>query len=65
MVLTSRFLILRIKLEVVGYVKNQDIVQIIEEQYLLPQDAILNGSTKMDASDYYLQSGFFRKISTP
>ncbi len=31
MVLTSRFLILQIKLEVVGYVKNQDIVQIIEE----------------------------------
>ena len=65
MVLTSRFLILRIKLEVVGYVKNQDIVQIIEEQYLLPQGAILNRSTKIDASNYYLQSGFFRKISTP
>lgn len=54
----------KIALEVVGYVKNQDIVQIIEEQFLLPQGAMLNGKKKMDASNYYFQSGSFRKVPT-
>ena len=35
----------------------------IEEEYILPQNSILNGKTKMDATNYYLQSGFFREIS--
>jgi hypothetical protein len=51
-----------VSLEVVGYISNEDLVKIIEEDYTLPQNSILNGRTKMDASNYYIQSGFFRKI---
>lgn len=50
-------------LEIVGYVANIDLVKMIEEEYILPQNSILNGKTKMDASNYYLQSGFFRKVT--
>ena len=49
-------------LEVVGYVSNRNLVKMIEEEYILPQNAMLNGKTQMDASNYYLQSGFFREI---
>lgn len=52
-----------VDLEVVGYVKNINLVKMIEEEYILPQNSILNGKTKMDATNYYLQSGFFREIS--
>lgn len=52
-----------VNLELVGYVANIDLVKMIEEEYILPQNSFLNGKTKMDASNYYLQSGFFRKIS--
>ena len=55
-------LIQKFSLEVVGYISNEDLVKIIEEDYTLPQNSTLNGRTKMDASNYYIQSGFFRKI---
>ena len=51
-----------VALEVVGYVSNRNLVKMIEEEYILPQNAMLNGKTQMDASNYYLQSGFFREI---
>ncbi|WP_288456114.1 hypothetical protein [uncultured Acinetobacter sp.] len=51
-----------ISLEVVGYVSNQDLVKIIEEDYILPQNSLLNKTTQMDASNYYIQSGFFKKL---
>lgn len=51
-----------VDLEVVGYVLNTDLVRIIEEEYILPQNSTLNKRTRMDASNYYLQSGFFKKI---
>jgi len=47
-------------LEVVGFVSNIDLVSMIEEGYILPQNALLNKNTRMDASNYYLQSGYFR-----
>lgn len=50
-----------VSLEVVGYISNEDLVKIIEEDYTLPQNSILNGRTKMDASNYYIQSGFLEK----
>lgn len=55
---------LLIALEVVGYVDNATLAYIIDEKYILPQNATLNGKTRMDASNYYLQSGFFSKVKT-
>jgi len=51
-----------VSLEVVGYVSNKDLVEIIEGDYILPQNSSLNGKTQMDASNYYIQSGFFKEI---
>lgn len=52
-----------VALEVVGYVSNDNLVKIIEEGYILPQNSMLNGKTRMDASNYYLQSGFFKPVT--
>lgn len=52
-----------VTLEVVGYVSNDSLVKMIEEGYILPQNSTLNGKTRMDASNYYLQSGFFKQMS--
>lgn len=35
---------------------------IIENNYILPQNALLNGKIKMDAENYYIQSGNLKKI---
>lgn len=51
-----------VSLELVGYVSNEDLVKIIEEDYILPQNSLLNGKTRMDASNYYIQSGSFKEI---
>ncbi len=52
-----------VTLEVVGYVSNDSLVKMIEEGYILPQNSTINGKTRMDASNYYLQSGFFKQMS--
>lgn len=48
--------------EVVGYIKNADLVSCIEHPQIIPKGAKLNGSITMDAENYYIQSGSFRAI---
>lgn len=48
----------------VGYITNDDLMYIINNQYVLPKGALLNGKTPMDAENYYVQSGCMRKINT-
>jgi hypothetical protein len=48
--------------DIAGYCTNTDIVMAIANGYILPQNAILNQYTKMDASNYYIQSGDLRCI---
>lgn len=40
-----------------GYITREHLKQIISEQYILPKGALLNGSTRIDADNYYIQAG--------
>lgn len=46
--------------QIVGWISNQDLVNVINNNHLLPQNSLLNGKTKMDADNYYIQSGCLR-----
>ncbi|MEI6898119.1 MAG: hypothetical protein V5786_11695 [Psychromonas sp.] len=43
--------------DIPGYLTHKDLVEVITCQQLLPQGAILNKKTKVDADNYYIQSG--------
>ena len=45
------------RFDVPGYLRHKDLVEIITKQQILPQGALLNGRIKMDAENYYAQSG--------
>lgn len=46
----------------VGYITNDDLIQVIRNKHIIPQGALLNGSTPMDAENYYVQAGDMRKL---
>lgn len=48
--------------DIPGYVTRNDLIQIINDNYILPRDALLNGGTTMDASNYYIQAGDMRSL---
>lgn len=43
--------------DIVGYITNEDLKSLIANDFILPQNAMLNGKIKMDAENYYVQSG--------
>lgn len=54
--------------DIPGYITNEDLKYAIQNSYILPQRAMLNGNIPMDAENYYVQSGdmkdFYELIST-
>lgn len=48
--------------QIVGYCTNKTIQYIISNNYILPQNSLLNGNTKIDAENYYVQSGDLKNI---
>lgn len=50
------------KFELTGYIDKDDLIHIIENDFILPQNAMLNGTTKMDAQNYYVQAGDMEDI---
>nr|WP_315201588.1 hypothetical protein [uncultured Flavobacterium sp.] len=48
--------------DIAGYCTNSDVIATIANDNILPQNAMLNQYTKMDASNYYIQSGDMRCI---
>ena len=50
--------------DIPGYVTREDLVQIINEGFILPRGSMLNGKTPMDASNYYIQSGDMRSLES-
>lgn len=45
--------------DIPGYISLDDLIEVVAEQLILPQGALLN-TTKMDAENYYVQSGDMR-----
>ena len=43
--------------DIVGYITNDDLKYIIKNNFILPKNSLLNGKIKMDAENYYVQSG--------
>lgn len=46
--------------DIAGYITNNDFRRLIKKGYILPQGAILNQGTRMDAENYYVQAGDMR-----
>lgn len=45
-----------------GYITNEELIEIISNDYVLPQNSMLNGKTRMDAENYYVQDGDMHSI---
>lgn len=52
------------RFDIAGYVSRDDLKYIITNNYVIPQGALLNGRTRMDASNYYVQSGDMKPLSS-
>ncbi|MBF4506100.1 hypothetical protein IRZ83_05415 [Flavobacterium sp. JLP] len=48
--------------DIAGYCTTDDLIQTISDNNILPQNSILNQSTKMDAENYYIQCGYMKDI---
>lgn len=48
--------------DIAGWISKQEFVSIIDNNFILPQKALLNGKTPMDAENYYAQSGDMHEI---
>lgn len=48
----------------VGYLTKEDLLQIINDGYILPKGTKLNGKTTMDAENYYVQAGDLRDMAS-
>jgi hypothetical protein len=48
--------------DIPGYLTREDLVYLVAQNFILPQNASLNRTTKMDAENYYCQSGDMKPI---
>ncbi len=46
-----------------GYIKHIELVEIINNKLIIPRGAMLNGKTRMDAENYYVQAGDMHDIN--
>ncbi len=47
-----------------GYITHDELVHIIRNQYILPKGGLLNGGTRMDAENYYVQAGDMHSVAS-
>ncbi len=52
----------RWEFDIPGFITNQDLKEVIKQKLILPKSSLLNGKVRMDAENYYIQSGELRKI---
>ena len=43
--------------DIPGFIKHIDLLNVIKNKFILPQNSLLNGKIPMDAENYYVQSG--------
>ena len=48
--------------DIVGYISNDDLINIINNRMIIKKGEFLNGRTKMDAENYYIQAGDMKDI---
>ena len=48
--------------DIAGFISNSDLVHVISNKNVLPQNALLNGKVPVDAENYYVQSGDLKPI---
>ncbi len=48
--------------DIPGFIYHSELVKLIQEKRIIPQNAILNGTTRMDAENYYFQTGNMHPI---
>ncbi len=48
--------------DIPGYSTSEEVISVIKNGYVLPQNSMLNLYTKMDANNYYIQSGDMNEI---
>ena len=48
--------------DIPGFVSHKDIREVITNKHIIKQGEMLNGKTRMDAENYYIQTGDMRKI---
>lgn len=46
-----------------GFITHDQLVEVIRNKQIIPQNALLNGSTPMDAENYYIESGDMKGFS--
>ena len=46
----------------VGFITKSDLKEIIRQQQIIDKGTFLNGRTKMDAQNYYIQAGDLRSM---
>lgn len=51
------------KFDIAGFISLEQLQKLIAEEYILPQNSLLNGKVKMDAENYYCQSGDMQTIN--
>lgn len=52
------------KYDIPGFITNDDLKFAINNNYIINRGELLNGKTKMDATNYYVQTGDMKDIST-
>ena len=52
------------QINIVGYISRNELSSdVIRTEHILPQNSLLNGHTKMDAENYYVQAGDLHPMS--
>ena len=49
--------------DIAGWISHEEFVSVIRNGHIIPQNALLNDKIRMDASNYYIQSGDMHDIS--
>lgn len=49
--------------DIAGFIKKDELIYLIKNEFCIPQNALLNGRINMDASNYYIQCGNLHPIA--
>ncbi len=53
----------RIKYDIPGFFRQEELKRIIEDEYVLPKDSVVNSKTLIDSDKYYIQTGNMSSFS--